>query len=588
MKKIFNIILILILIMPFGFFLNVDAIDIDVYDNKPKSQLEQESKQIKNKTNIIVRNIGYKDSTFDEFIAYKILNAYYNDNTNEISYGYTDDFQNFLDSYNENLANDVGQYFKLTSDDKGDIGTVNKLVSDYAINISNYNLTGTELTSKLVNGSAIAEAEVEVGVYLILPTSVTESKLTEIDDIPKYLFSRNVYGVMIANAVVGVTDNTWSLEDTEIVAKMSTSNVASVLAKVDINDWNLKDASSEKLASFLSNVYTDISVSKDEKFSYFFESNVEPEFPANGNRSILNNETIMNRVKRFEVKIPEGFEYDFYVWDDNAFPSKIENGKITITDNDYDVCDVEIENGNIIATNFKTDVATPIFDLRMTDSVSAGNHVIRAKSYYIKDPYFDVDGAITKAKAEGKSDEEALESVMDEIIGEVVYENTITTYGVRITDTSSDQNTGDLVGGEFVVCRDSDCTEQIGERFTVTKNQDNQVFGIFKGLSGEEDYYLKQVKAPTGHRLFEGTIKLLAKNSSTNPDNSNIALGQDDYYEVTIVNEKNAMLPFTGGVGTVIYTVIGLFIVGLSFIIYIEVKKDKKAIVKEEGLAKLD
>ena len=48
------------------------------------------------------------------------------------------------------------------------------------------------------------------------------------------------------------------------------------------------------------------------------------------------------------------------------------------------------------------------------------------------------------------------------------------------------------------------------------------------------------------------------------------------------------MLPFTGGVGTVIYTVIGLFIVGLSFIIYIEVKKDKKVIVKEEGLAKLD
>lgn len=587
MKKIFNIILILILIMPFGFFLNVDAIDIDVYDNKPKSQLEQESKQIKNKTNIIVRNIGYKDSTFDEFIAYKILNAYYNDNTNEISYGYTDDFQNFLDSYNENLANDVGQYFKLTSDDKGDIGTVNKLVSDYAINISNYNLTGTELTSKLVNGSAIAEAEVEVGVYLILPTSVTESKLTEIDDIPKYLFSRNVYGVMIANAVVGVTDNTWSLEDTEIVAKMSTSNVASVLAKVDINDWNLKDASSEEIASFLSNVYNDISVSKDEKFSYFFESNVEPEFPANGNRSILNNETIMNRVKRFEVKIPEGFEYDFYVWDDNVIPSKIENGKITITDNDYDLCDVEIDNGNIIATNFKTGVVAPIFDLRMTDSVSAGNHVIRAKSYYIKDPYFDVDRAIAKAKAEGKSDEEALESVMDEIIGEVVYENTITTYGVRILTTSSDNNDGIWSGVDYAVCKDINCTEQVSDRISFSE-YNNKVYASFVGISGESDYYLKQIKAPTGYKLFEGTIKLLAKNSSTNPDNSNIALGQDNYYEVAIVNEKNAILPFTGGVGTVIYTVIGLFIVGLAFIIYIEVRKDRKAIVKEEGLAKLD
>ena len=590
MKKILYILLItILLICPFGLVLNVkaDPFEISVDDTVSKSELEPESKLIDNTTNIVIQNIGYSNNTFDQFKAYKLLNAYYNGNTNEISYAYTTAFKSFLDTYDQTLANDIGDYFELTSDTAGNIGEINELVSAYAIYISSHNVTGETLTSHLVNNNPVADAQVDVGAYLVLPTSVIDSQLTETNNIPKLIFERSVYGVMIANATISVTDGAWSLSDATIVAKKNTSEVSSVLAKVDIEGWNLDNATSEEITQFLSNVYSDISVDRGVHFSYFFQATVEPEFPDNGNQSILNNATIMNKVKRFEVSIPDGFDYDFYVWDGNAYATKIENGQLIMLANNSVLCDIEQDNNNFIVTNFNTSDASSLFDLKFTDSTRAGDSTIVAKSYYIKDPYYDIDSAITTLVNGGMTQEEALESVMDELIGEITYENTITTYGVKVFATSSDQSIGNITGADYVVCKDINCTEQVSDRFYFSE-YNNQIFGSFVGLSGETDYYLKQTKAPTGHKLFTGTIKLLATNSSTTPDASNIALGQNNYYEVTIVNDKNALLPFTDGVGTIVYTVVGLLIIILAISIYMETKKDKAAVVKEEGSAKLD
>lgn len=79
---------------------------------------------------------------------------------------------------------------------------------------------------------------------------------------------------------------------------------------------------------------------------------------------------------------------------------------------------------------------------------------------------------------------------------------------------------------------------------------------------------MKQVKAPSGYRLINDTITL---------DLSSLDSGTKPCYVVELEAEETSALPFTGGSGTIIYSILGLVIVitGVSgYVLYR--RKNKK------------
>ena len=126
------------LLLPFSNLLNVKAEEtiISVSDTKLLAS-DNNFKYVTNTAKLTVNDVNEKES----FYAYKVLDVYYNESTNEMTYDFTTAFQTFLDqlSSDDEFRNlNISKYQELTSD----IGigsssvttesTLNKLVSKYA------------------------------------------------------------------------------------------------------------------------------------------------------------------------------------------------------------------------------------------------------------------------------------------------------------------------------------------------------------------------------------------------------------------------------------------------------------------------
>ena len=112
-----------------------------------------------------------------------------------------------------------------------------------------------------------------------------------------------------------------------------------------------------------------------------------------------------------------------------------------------------------------------------------------------------------------------------------------------------------------------DLTDKTGKIFTQVTTSSMLTYASFIGTANNI-YYLKQVKAPSGYRLINDTITL---------DLSSLDSGTKPCYVVELEAEETSALPFTGGSGTIIYSILGLVIVvtGVSgYVLYR--RKNKK------------
>ncbi len=136
------------------------------------------------------------------------------------------------------------------------------------------------------------------------------------------------------------------------------------------------------------------------------------------------------------------------------------------------------------------------------------------------------------------------------------------TYGLEILKYSGIDKTVVLEGAVFDIYSNASLTTKVG---SITTDEDGyaEYLGIPAGT-----YYLKETKAPSGHTLLTDAvaIEVAGNNSTLSPTNSG-------YYYAEISNNKNLFLPFTGGMGTYVYTIIGLLIIIISVIIYIIYRK---------------
>ncbi len=112
-----------------------------------------------------------------------------------------------------------------------------------------------------------------------------------------------------------------------------------------------------------------------------------------------------------------------------------------------------------------------------------------------------------------------------------------------------------------------DLTDKTGKLITQVTTSSMLTYASFIGTASNI-YYLKQVKAPSGYRLINDTITL---------DLSSLDSGTKPCYVVELEAEETSALPFTGGSGTIIYSILGLVIVvtGVSgYVLYR--RKNKK------------
>ena len=142
------------------------------------------------------------------------------------------------------------------------------------------------------------------------------------------------------------------------------------------------------------------------------------------------------------------------------------------------------------------------------------------------------------------------------------------TYGIEVLIYADKDHSIVLSGVKFEIYSDPDLANKIGE---ITTDSNGKAFlpGVAEGT-----YYLKQVSTAPGYNLPRDAVQVKVKIEGS-------VEGTDEGYYVAEVSAFEAgTLPFTGSVGTVLYTMIGLITVIsaiLLFVLYNRKKEQEQA-----------
>ena len=510
--------LVVVAVVMFVGIINVYALTT----NNETSASDPNSHRITDTATLTVENVR----GVDHFNAYKILNAYYNSSTNVVSYEFTDDFQTFLDQSSSYQNFTVDEYFSLTS---GDItsgstistSTADKLMSSYATYIRVNNITGTAMDKTVTTATATLQA----GSYLVLPEVDSENERP-----------LNIYAVMLGNLDVTASSGVWVVNDETIVVKT---------ADIDFT-FNVGDESD------VIEGHTDrLSFSIGEKFPFELIGRV-PDYPTNAT-----NKTYTFEVNFYSGQINLESELGSIV---------VKDGNTTLTTSDTGV--VTNTEGNTVAT------------ITMNEGSEPGNQILRIE--------FNVDyltGKEVTIQGEASLTEQAqinLGNFFDVIL---IYSNDpygtetnsiydvffLYTYNLTVLKyDSKDEIPMDtpLANAMFDIYSDQELQNKVG---TVTTGDDGR--GVFSGLK-YGTYYLKETKAPTGYQLVEDPIKV---------DVGDVKISTRDSSRgyAYVPNVKMGLLPVTGSTGIILFTCIGVLIVGTGVGLLVYYKKKKK---KEQNI----
>ena len=178
------------------------------------------SKNVTDTATLTITNVN----AGDQFAAYLILDAFYNEGSNVISYEFSDDFQAFIDQSDDYRDYTVDQYQQLTG---GDISSgsaassseLDKLASAYAAYIKENSTSGTSMNTS----GTTATATLEAGAYLVLPTQ-----------------TQRVYAVMVGNLDFTAAGNNWTINNEEINAKVSDAAIEKGVGESAVDSGSYK------------------------------------------------------------------------------------------------------------------------------------------------------------------------------------------------------------------------------------------------------------------------------------------------------------------------------------------------------------
>ena len=526
-KKLF---LVMIAVIMFVGIANVYALTT----NDETSSSDPNSYKITDTATLTVQNVT-ESNPEAYFNAYKILDAYYNASTNVVSYEFTDDFQTFLDQSSSYQNFTVDDYFELTS---GDItsgstittSTADKLMSNYATYIRTNDISGTLMTT---NGTT-RTATLEAGAYLVLPYT---------------RFTSDLYAVMLGNLDVIASNGAWVVNNETIVAKKSDVSFT----------FNVGDESDVFVESDISGPLLSFSIG--EKFPFELIGQV-PQFPTNA----------INKTYTFVVLFTEEFNLEssldsIVVKDGDTTLTTSPEGIVTNASGNR-VATISIEsnpdnfNEKVLIVEFNTDYLTGqevtiTGEASLTDQVLIGEYNnFSASLLYSNDPYGN-----------------DVTNIWDDYL--------IYTFGLNILKYDAADGTPTklpletpLANAVFDIYSDKELKNKVG---TVTTGEDG--VATFNGLK-YGTYYLKETKAPTGYQLLEDSIEVEV---GYRDDVETYASAPPSFPLATAYapNRKIGLLPVTGSTGIILFTCIGVLIIGSGVGLLVYYKKKKK---KEQNI----
>ena len=494
MKGLFLTVMIALL----GFVTTASAAAITITVDNTKSLItDTNSYYVTNQGTITISNVD----TGDSLSAYKVLDVYYNQTSNVVSYDFTTSFKSFLAQSSTYSSLSVQDYMALTSGnvESGSTrteSTLDTLASAYAGYIKANSVVGTPMTASGTTSSVTADA----GTYLILPTSTSK-----------------VYAVMVGNIGISVVDGNWTLENATIVAKVSE---AGIVKKSDGK--------------------TNVSYEIGEDIPFEINLTV-PQYPTNAtNKKYLLTDT-MSVGLTFSGIDSVGVRDGETVLTVNATTGVVTNAA------GEQVATIVVEGQKITIDFDLTYVNSTTLKITYTarlnnNAVIGGNNNNSAQLEYSNDPY-GTGTSTTPINLDGP--------------GVVI----IKTYALSITKHERDNEANLLAGATFEVYRDQNLTDLQG---TVTTGDDGTV--IVSGLK-EGSYWLKEIKSPAGYTLINDPIQITIADADAT----------DGVITAKISNAKTGVLPITGGMGTIIFTVSGaVLMIGAIWFIFVYRKKSNR------------
>ena len=492
------------IVIIFCLFIDVNALTLGT----TKGTTDPNSYIVIDKGLLTINNVSDNDS----LIAVKILDVYYNETSNVVTYEFTDHFKQFLSQSDIYKTLTISDYYNLTS---GDItsgstqttSTLDKLVSKYAMYGHSHGLPSTNTI--MSTSKKTAAAELESGVYLVIPN-----------------FVERVYAVMVGNLTPIPTDGTWQIVDATINAKASDPTVIKYLGKIG-----------EVSGSY----------SIGDDVPCIMVATV-PLFPTNASRTYYLLGDVVDPI--FDLPTFE----KFIVKDGDKILSTQSDG--TVTD----------ENGNIVAT-----ILIP--DSTWSESLGGTVVTIQINPSYLTSNVVTVNYSLTlnKNAVIGVSGNQNTAGL---VVGTDVYREeyglhpyytytTIYTYGIDLLAYKKGDKSTLLSDMTFDVYKDSALTQKVG---TITTDSSGK--GTLAGVA-EGTYYLKNTKTVSGYNLATTTAMKVKISGAVDSDT-------DGYYKVEIEVPEISALPLTGGKGTIIYIGIGLLIILFATVTYTITSKKKQ------------
>lgn len=138
------------------------------------------------------------------------------------------------------------------------------------------------------------------------------------------------------------------------------------------------------------------------------------------------------------------------------------------------------------------------------------------------------------------------------------------TYGMKILKINEEDLL--LPGAEFEIYTNEECTGTPVKSDLVTSDEEGTSYGTIyvKGLAAGT-YYVKETKAPAGYKL-DSKVHTVVLGVNEDAD-------EDGYVKLEVVNIAGGTLPSTGGMGTVIFTVVGIALAGGAALLLITKKR---------------
>ncbi len=180
-------------------------------------------------------------------------------------------------------------------------------------------------------------------------------------------------------------------------------------------------------------------------------------------------------------------------------------------------------------------------------------------------------------------------------VGVVKYDGKNNTVNPDTTTNALQTSNVDYLSGAEFLLLDKDGSTEIKVSYNITDDyyypdangtatitSVNTATGIvIRGLDNQ-DYFLKETKAPDGYNLITGNIKLTVAEDELTATTTGQGTEQTTTYSLTdvpelsivkVANEKGTVLPSTGGIGTTIFYVVGSVLVIAAAVLLITKKR---------------